>query len=243
MMRRLALSLQVFIGTAAVAMVGYSLQLVAPSDFIGHPTARDSGLRLVWDFLGGIGFLAESLAFVVTAVLFLMWFHHMYRNLPALGVARPHSTWRPIWVWFIPIANIFLVPRTVQEAWDGSHGRPVQYPKGAWATTKLDPPVRLWWLAFFAANVLNRIAPSAKTDSVGHVVSGSLWLLAFEAALVVSAVLAIRMVRQMQSAQDARAVSRGWVPTSEQAPPRRCHTCHQVVGADDTSCRSCLSPL
>ncbi len=146
-------------------------------------------------------------------------------------------------MWFIPIANIFLVPRTVQEAWDGSHGRSVQYPKGAWATTKLDPPVRLWWLAFFGANIINRFAPNSKTDTPGQVVSGSLWLLALEVSLVVSAVLAIRMVRAVQSAQDARAVSGGWVPASEPAPARRCAICNQVVGADDISCRSCLSPL
>jgi hypothetical protein len=60
MVQRLVLSLQVFIGTAVVVAVGYSLQLVAPSDFVGHPTAKDSGLRLVWDFLGGIGFLADG---------------------------------------------------------------------------------------------------------------------------------------------------------------------------------------
>jgi hypothetical protein len=243
MMRRLVLSLQVFVGIAVVVVAGFSLQLVAPADFVGASTARDSGLRLASELLGGIGFLAEALAFVVTLVLFVMWFHRIYRNLPALGVARPHSMWRPVLVWFIPIANIFLVPRTVQEAWDGSHGRPVQHPHTAWAATKLDPPVRAWWIAFFGANIVNRLAPNPKTNTPGDVISGTLWLLAVEALLVVSAILAVRMVRLMQTAQDSRAVSGGWLAGSEAPPPKRCGTCHQIVAADDKTCQSCLSPL
>jgi hypothetical protein len=241
--RRLVLSLQVFIGLAAVVVLGFGLQLVAPADFVGRSTARDSGVRLASDFLGGLGFVAEALAFVVTAVLFLMWFHRMYRNLPALAVARQHSMWRPVLVWFIPFFNIFLVPRTVQEAWDGSHGLPAQHPRNLFATGRLAVPVRTWWLAFFAANAVGRFAPTGRTSTVADVVSGSLWLLAFEVLLAASAVLAIRMVGQMQAAQDARAISGGWKPSSEPVPPRRCATCHSLVHADYRTCPACLSPL
>jgi hypothetical protein len=241
LMRRLVLSFQLFIGIAAVVALGLLLQLLAPANFVAGSSARDSAVRMASDFLAGIGFLAEALAFVVTVVLFLIWFHRVYRNLPALGVARPHSMWRPVLVWFIPIANIFLAPRTVQEAWDGSHGRPVQHPTGL--STRLDPPVRFWWTAFLAANILGRFAPNPRSVTPGDVMAGALWQLAFEALLLVSAVLAIRMVRLLQTAQDSRAVSYGWVATPAAPPDRRCGTCHQVVAPDDTSCQSCLSPL
>jgi uncharacterized paraquat-inducible protein A len=103
--------------------------------------------------------------------------------------------------------------------------------------------VRTWWLAFFAANAVGRFAPNGRTSTVADVVSGSLWLLAFEVLLAASAVLAIRMVGQLQAAQDARAISGGWKPSSEPAPPKRCATCHSVVHADDRTCPACLSPL
>jgi hypothetical protein len=241
--RRVEWSLKAFIATAIVVMLGFGLQLLAPGDFVGRSSGADSTLRVASDVLGGLGFLVEILVSVSCVVLFLMWFHRIYRNLPALGIARPHSPRWAMGVWFLPLGNIFLVPRVVQEAWDSSHGRPLQKPKGLFSYPKLDVPVSRWWMAFFGANIINRIGGNPKNGNAGDVVFASLWLLAVEALLVVSAVLAIRMVRMMQAAQKSQALAKGWVPAVETARVRRCSTCNQIVSSDDAVCSSCLSPL
>src|ERR1700737_3384910 len=217
--RRVEWSLKAFIVTAIVVIVGYALPLIAPADFVGRSSRESSPLRLASDLLGGLGALVEIMVLVGCAILFLMWFHRMYRNLPALGIARPHSPRWAMGVWFIPLGNIFLVPRVVQEVWDGSHGRPIQKPKGMFSFPKLDAPVSRWWVAFFGANVINRIAGSPKNANAGDVVSASLWLLVVEALLLVSAVLAIRMARMMRRAQESRPwPGDGFRPSSPRRP-------------------------
>jgi hypothetical protein len=243
-LRAVEICLYAFVAASSATMVGDLLALVSPGDLIGPAGTNSSLLRLSYDILYGLGFLAEAAAFVTGAVFFLLWFHRVYRNLPALGVPRTHSTKWPVYVWFIPIANIWLVPRTVQETWDGSHGRLVKPKKGSWATTRLDPGVRLWWAAFFGANVVGRIAPiHGSNDTTAGVVSDSLWLLAINALLITSAVLLMRLTSAIQTAQDATATSRGFTPAAVPEPVRRCSTCGQVVGPTDAQCRSCLSPL
>jgi hypothetical protein len=81
------LFLKAFIAAAIAVMLGFALQLVAPADFVGRSSSADSTLRVGSALLGGLGFLVEIVVSLSCVVIFLMWFHRIYRNLPALGIA------------------------------------------------------------------------------------------------------------------------------------------------------------
>ena len=60
--------------------------------------------------LGGI------LMAIITGIIYLMWLHRAYQNLPALGVTKLDAT--PGWAvgyYFIPILNLFRPYQTMVE--------------------------------------------------------------------------------------------------------------------------------
>ncbi len=65
--------------------------------------------------------VVSAAAGIPSAVLFLMWFHRVYRNLPALRNAVLTTTpgWAVGW-WFIPVANLWMPYRIASEIWCGS---------------------------------------------------------------------------------------------------------------------------
>ena len=76
-------------------------------------------------------------AYVLTAIVFLIFFHRAYSNLAVLGPGE--QRWKTGWSvgsWFIPFLNLFRPKQIANDIWRGSDGSAV-------------PPVFNWWWAFF----------------------------------------------------------------------------------------------
>ncbi|MEE2641242.1 MAG: DUF4328 domain-containing protein [Planctomycetota bacterium] len=79
--------------------------------------------------------LVTLLVYLVTAIVFLVWFHRAYKNLPALGGRNLATT--PGWAtgsFFIPILNLFRPYQAVAEIWKtvAPPGRPQTIVIGSW---------------------------------------------------------------------------------------------------------------
>lgn len=147
----------------------------------------------------------NSLAFVGSAVVFLIWLYRVSRNLRSLGVRRQRFS--PGWAvgyWFIPIVNLIRPYQVVKEIWVES--RPPSDDIGGRQPTST-AIIGWWWATGIVNGVLSQISfrmawwPQASTD----VLRASAVLAAVASALVVvDAVLAIKIVRDIYRRQEAR---------------------------------------
>jgi hypothetical protein len=97
------------------------------------------------DLRQGIVALVVLAAFVVSAVLFIRWFHRAYSNLPALDVTTRFKRGWAIWAWFVPILWFWRPKQIANDIWRG--GFPSPQPM---AITRTEVPGLLgfWWAAW-----------------------------------------------------------------------------------------------
>lgn len=99
--------------------------------------------------------LIQMTVYLVTAVVFIRWFHRAYANLPAVGISGlRHGTAWAIGAWFVPIVSLFWPKQIADEIWRGSDPslEPDQGP--SWGQGKVPVVVGAWWLAFIASGLL-----------------------------------------------------------------------------------------
>lgn len=154
--------------------------------------------------------------FVVTGIAWLVWHHRAQANLHALGVRGLQYTpgWAVGW-WLIPFANLFKPFQTVREVWKASE------PSPAWRSTRTWPVIGWWWAGWVVANVIGRIALTLfreDPDTVESLIEGNRWIVAGEIVTVVTAILAIGIVRAVIARQSELASAIAM--QAEEAPPR-----------------------
>ena len=101
------------------------------------------------------------LAFVSTAVVFLMWNHRVSRNLQSLGAygQRFSPAWAVGW-WFIPIMFLFRPYQVVAEIERGSEPSTPRY----WKDGPVTPLMPWWWMLWLASLVTGAIASGLGAD-------------------------------------------------------------------------------
>jgi hypothetical protein len=152
--------------------------------------------------------LLRVVLIVMTAVVFLMWLHRAYRNLPALGARNLDTT--PGWAvgyFFIPFANLVKPFQVVREVWrkseateDSSEGF-ISYQTGT-------PALVGWWWAFWIiANIAGRVSSrvSGEAETVNAVLAATWVGIVSDALIVIAAVLAIFVVKRIDEMQEAKA--------------------------------------
>ncbi|MFE2290121.1 DUF4328 domain-containing protein [Streptomyces sp. NPDC059452] len=148
--------------------------------------------------------VAQLIAFLATAVVFIIWFHRTSRNAEVFDPSVP--TLGPGWSvggWFVPIANFWFPYRVAAGSWKAS--TPVS-PEGVRLPVSR-APLHLWWAVWVAAVILDRIAARTweRAEEPGEIVDGLALVLAADALDIVSAVLAVLFVRALTRMQVARA--------------------------------------
>jgi hypothetical protein len=158
--------------------------------------------------------LVVLVVFLATVVAWLMWQHRSQANLHAAGVPRLGFTpgWAVGW-WFVPIANLWKPFQSVRELHEASTGDPAWTPRA---------PARLawWWAGYLTFNILDGIAGRLFADespSLEPLLIGDRFSIAGDAVSIVTAVLAIRIVRMVVERQRGLAAR---VAASPPAPPR-----------------------
>lgn len=168
--------------------------------------------------------LIHLAVYLALAVAFLLWLYRASKNLPALGNEKSRVEYKPGWAvgsFFIPIINLFMPYKAVREVWEKSDPS-IRTPDDIMFTPPASAPLVLgWWLSWIAMTVLGRITsrlgPDAQTIDTMRWVT---WVdIAADVIGVVSAVLAVLVVRGVDRRQTERARNVTYVPYAPPPPP------------------------
>lgn len=189
----LLLGLVAAVDVVALYTQGIALLLAEPIDLI-RPEAG-------WDPFT----LTETLlvdAFMVTGVVFLVWFHRVRVNA---GVLAPDGHrggvgWA-IFSWIIPIANVWIPRGVAVDIWHASTPRQTGTP-GRGPNHRV---INLWWAAWLFSSFVELFAGAVYNDaeSPGALRTAAFLLIAAALVDIVAALLAILFVRRLTAMQQA----------------------------------------
>lgn len=154
----------------------------------------------------------QVLLYIVTAVVWLAWQSRSVDNESALGVGPSSITpRRSIGWWFVPLANLVMPYRVHREMHD-------RYHQGVATTGRI---VVAWWLAWLLENLVTSIVGRVwiAAETFPELQSGlSLWVVS-DLMGVVTAALAVILVRGIQGRANILAVTPAAPATSSSAAP------------------------
>ncbi|MEU9165960.1 DUF4328 domain-containing protein [Streptomyces sp. NPDC048424] len=118
--------------------------------------AADARYQRAWTFQGQ--------AAIVCGIVFIAWFHRMYRNAVALAPDRLRTgTGWAIGAWFVPLFNLWQPFRIALDMWAVCVPAPASAPavtpapgQPAKAAKAVFWPVGLWWGLFVTSGVFNQ---------------------------------------------------------------------------------------
>jgi hypothetical protein len=159
------------------------------------------------DLLGTIA-LVGLLLLLATATVFIIWQWRSAKNNEALGRIRPrYSPGWSIGGWFVPLANLVIPVRIMQDLWQGSD--PEHRNFRDWHGLRRWSVIGWWWAFYLAGNVLWYFAGShsdgqtlADIEQTENVRSVGSVLSAVAACLAIFVVH--RITQRQEQARDAR---------------------------------------
>lgn len=231
----LAVSLAGSVAVTAALAVVFGAAEASSFNVIGY-LSRNGALDTVF----GLS-LARVGLWVLTAILWFLWFDRVLQNVPSLGAGWPASSRRGaiVW-WFVPVLNFFRPARAVGDAYQrlSVPGTP-----GGWLPT-------FWWLAWIGAvlvplvgervAVLTFVTTHPTLASAERTRQALVVLEAIGDGLeVVAGLLAVAMVIVMQRAQKERAALMAEAPVATVAEPGVATSSNRLAG---TSMTASVSP-
>ncbi len=181
----------------------YEMQLLALGN-AGEDVEALIDMNIMAQGIVGLVHLSCSL---VSVVVFLMWHHRVYRNLPALGMNdRRFSPGWAVGQWFIPIFNLFRPYQTIAETWRGSDPAPLHNrTQERFARTNV-ALIGWWWAFFIIMDALNRGASrfAMRADTLDEVMLADGLLVLAALVTVPATVLAILVVHRIDRRQEDR---------------------------------------
>ena len=198
---RVMLSLMIALDLATI--VGYWMQIrLLQTARLGQATQEQLESN---DHRQQLLAMAFVMMLIATAVCFLMWFHRVYRNLPALGAAGLQYT--PAWAagyWFIPILNLGRPCQVACEIWRASDPQ-IEEPWGTgWRQASLTPLIGIWWASWLISNLAENLTSRLPTDSIDQLMSTSWCMIAVTIPRLLSASLAIALITAIDRRQEVK---------------------------------------
>jgi len=90
--------------------------------------------------------LLQFMFYILTGVVFLMWFHRVYRNLPALGASG--LNYSPRWAvggFFVPFLSLVRPFQVMREIWQASRATSDPRSSTGWQAVPTPPLLGFWW--------------------------------------------------------------------------------------------------
>jgi hypothetical protein len=135
---------------------------------------------------------------VVTAIVFIVWFHRAYRKTRALGGEMRYSDGWAIGAWFIPIGWFWIPKKLANDIWWGTE-RP-EY--RTWRARSA--VLTAWWLAWVFAWVPLRFSGTGSLNNLDDARRANLAALTTLGLLLLAAAFALFVVRQIGQRVAAR---------------------------------------
>ena len=190
----------ILVNASVAVLNAIHLSILDPDSFAGSDAVVASDERLA---AGGAALLAT---FLVSMILWLLWFHRAYRNVESFGlVPMRFGTGWAVGAWFVPILALFRPKQIANDIWRGTDPNP---PPG-WSQPPVAALVHWWWAAWLVANLLGnlsfRLIDDARTlDAERTAVAVDI---AAGISVVVASVLALRFVSAVTEREAARAAA------------------------------------
>ena len=143
----------------------------------------------------------QVVAFVATAVCWLIWLHRAYANRSLMGTRR--SDYTPGWAvgyWFVPIMNLFRPYQVTKELWLRSARRNAVESIKEFAPAAVLPS---WWGVWLISNFLGQALMkwSFRANTIDESQRVTMMGIAIDAIGIVSAGLALAVVRKIDMLQ------------------------------------------
>jgi hypothetical protein len=157
----------------------------------------------------GVLAIGQFVLYLVTAVVFIRWFHRAYVNLGPLGARRRHGDGWAIGGWFVPILSWWRPKEIANDLWWGSA------PEEERGLERSDPLLLIWWLGFTATQMLGQAlfrGAFGDSDTAEGLRSQDYAYLVSDLLDIAVAVLAILVIRRITERMDVRAAARAPAP-------------------------------
>lgn len=215
---------------AAVAAVSLLVNLYAATSAGASVTLGEERIDAAELTLGLVA-LAQLFVYLATIVVFIVWLHRAYKNLPAFGVQTEHSPGWAIGGWFVPFLNLVRPYQIVKETWVKSD--PGVHFSAGYADAGPGPRaatlVGVWWAFWLISNIVDnihgRLIGDAQTpDQVSTAATLGIASSALTVAAAALAFLVVKNIDRMQEEKAARLSVNAWPeppppPTSFEPPP------------------------
>lgn len=194
-----------FIGIFIVASLVYSGTSVAA--LVGSPVTDETRETLSYVYNG---------TFYVCGLVFLHWLYNLAENCRALGVrGMRYTPIKALLWWFIPILNLVVPYRVMQELWRAT--KPENPIRPDWESNDGSNLILTWWLVYVIGGLLGLFAvyQQGQTDGPGYFAIDLL----VGAGDIASAIFVVLVVRALTQRQNALANLHGQ-DTGEQTQRR-----------------------
>jgi hypothetical protein len=157
---------------------------------------------------------AQLIVYFFTVVLFLIWFHRAYRNLPALGArGLKHTPRGAVAWWFVPFASFVKPYQIMTEVWRASNPDGSSTDGMGWKRLSTPSNLKLWWGFWIASsligNVLLRFTLRVEDPSIEAYI-GMSWLgIGVDCLDLLAAALIIEIVNQISRWQETTYMTDG----------------------------------
>jgi hypothetical protein len=170
--------------------------------------------------MGLVGLLEVPLRIGVI-VLFLIWLHRAFKNLPALKAQNTEFSpgWAVGW-WFVPFANLVKPFQAMKELWRESD--PEFDEDAGFLSSAVGAPAffGFWWAFWIISNILGRIADRSANGSEMEVATLFPYLMIFASIfMTAAALLALYIVKNITERQEERFRKIGALNEHNPPPP------------------------
>ena len=166
----------------------------------------------------GLG-LAQVAIYIATIVVFLMWLHRSYENLPALGVSPRDLKYSSGWAvgsFFVPFVNLVVPYRAVVELW----GKSAPHATRMFGQLSAPEFIKQWWALWIISNIVNNIYSRMVIQSEAPSVLSLTFGVLSDVLDIAAAMLAIKVVREIDRRQTERSrFIRPQYPATPPPPP------------------------
>ena len=195
----------------ASAFVSLDRATVA-SDFLDDPASVSlSEVQDADDRVQLTGVLAVA-SYIVTGIVFVIWFQRCYKNSQALGAShlRFSSGWAA-GAWFVPFLNLVRPKQIADDIWKSTDPAAPAQQGSSWMANSVPALINAWWGFFIGGAVVGRIVAtlSRNSDSLSELRTLDRAAAGAQIITVVAAILAVLVVRAMTTRGEERAATLG----------------------------------
>ena len=150
--------------------------------------------------------IGNSALIIFTIITFIAWMYRSYNNLNLAGITTTNNASWAVWVWFIPIINLFRPLAIIKEIWEQVQLIPFDVSERPNVFLKSSNLCTYWWILFIFRGIISWIGSIIFSQMMGT--EGMYYSLVFSGILsVLAAILAILVIQRILSMENEARIA------------------------------------